>query len=65
MDAENYVDELMLQYCRWLSANGFDRAAIDQILAQRGPELEQWRKETLAKIRRFIDEPFAPTVELQ
>jgi hypothetical protein len=65
MDIEECVDELMLEYCRRLAESGFDRDEINQILVQRGPELVQWRRETLAKVMRFVDEPDAPTVEMQ
>jgi hypothetical protein len=54
-----------LEYCQRLAANGFDRDEINEILAQRGPELEQWRKEILAKVTRWLDEPGAPSFEVQ
>jgi hypothetical protein len=69
MDVENKVNDLVglqvLEYCQRLAANGFDRDEINEILAQRGPELEQWRKEILAKVTRWLDEPGAPSFEVQ
>jgi hypothetical protein len=65
MDAEKCVGQLMLLYCRSLADSGLDRDEINQILTERRVELAQWRRQTLAKIARFVDEPFAPTVELQ
>jgi hypothetical protein len=65
MDVEKCVDQLMLLYCRTLADSGFSAGEIDEILQQRAPEIEQWRRKTLAMIRRSVDEPFAPTVELQ
>jgi hypothetical protein len=59
------IERLMALWCRELAANGFDRDQINEILAQRAPEIERWRQQTLAQIARFVDEPDAPTVELQ
>jgi hypothetical protein len=44
-----------LEYCRRLADNGFSRDDINEILAQRAPELMQWRQDTLAKIARAAD----------
>jgi hypothetical protein len=65
MNIEKCVDELMLEYCRRLADSGFDRDEINQILTQRAPEIAQWRKVTMATIARFVDEPDAPSHEVQ
>jgi hypothetical protein len=58
------VEQLMLLYRGRLADSGFSDAEIGQILQQRGPEIEQWRRKTLAMIRCFVDEPFAPSHEM-
>jgi hypothetical protein len=65
MDAEKFADELVLQYVRGLVASGLTYDEVNQILMQRGSEIERWRRETLMQVKRFVDEPFAPTVEAQ
>jgi hypothetical protein len=55
----------VLAYCQMLADSGFDCDEISQILMQRGPEIERWRQETLAKVARWLDEPGAPSFEVQ
>jgi hypothetical protein len=59
------VEQQTLKYCRLLADNGFTRDQINEVLARCIPEAEQWRKDTLAEIERWVDEPKAPTHKLQ
>jgi hypothetical protein len=62
---ENELNELLikivgavsLHYCQTLDANGMDRDAINERLHYVVPELDRWRANTLADLRRGTKEP--------
>lgn len=55
---------LRLQIEAWIDA-GQSREEVRARAMNYLPELERWRKESMADITRMLDEPYAPTHALQ